>query len=201
MDVKTIAKETLRGKISKLLEGKAFQQALLARGMETDNISESKQTDTTQRWKISLKIADIALPLPTKIEFSRRKMDESTLFEPIDTEIIQHHQLYPILTNHYTQESAFCQKVDALIHRTEVQARDVFDLQLLLNRGVQPRCLPDFLCKKLDTAIGNALSVSFSDFKAQVVAYLMEEYQDYYSSTKVWNDIQAAVVSKLEEIK
>ena len=201
IDVRTVAKETLRNKINKIFESQSFQQTLSTRGMEIVKISEAKQTETTQRWKLSIKLIDTPISLPTKIEFSRRGMDEAFVFEPVDPELIQRHQLYPILANHYTQESAFCQKVDALIHRTETQARDIFDLQLLLNRGIKLQCLPDSLSEKLDISIENALSIDFSEFKAQVVAFLMDEYQDYYNSPSIWTEIQTKVVSSLEAAK
>ncbi|HSX11099.1 MAG TPA: nucleotidyl transferase AbiEii/AbiGii toxin family protein [Chlamydiales bacterium] len=202
IDVKTIAKETLRNKIHKILESPNFQQTLSARGMEIVKCSEAKQTDTTQRWKLSIKLVDSPLPLPTKIEFSRRSLDDGACrFEPIDPELIHHHQIYPILANHYTQEAAICQKVDALIHRTEVQARDVFDIQLLLNAGVQFQFLPNTLREKIDIAIENTLSIEFSEFKARVVVYLMDEYQDYYNSPQIWTDIQTKVISTLEQAK
>jgi len=200
LDVKTVAKETLRKKVSKILESQNFRQILSMRGIGIDSFTEAKQTDTTQRWKLSLKLLDIPMPLPTKIEFSRRGMEEGIKLEFIDSEVIQRHQLYPILTTHYTQEAAFCQKVDALIHRTEVQARDIFDLQWLLNRGLKIQ-LPKPLFEKLDVAIENALTVDFAEFKARVVAYLMEEYQEYYNSPAVWNEIQAKVISALEGMK
>jgi len=201
IDVKTVAKETLRNKINKVFEGQLFQQALSARGMEIDRLSEPKQTETTQRWKMSIKLANAPMPMPTKIEFSRRHMEEACVFELIDPELIQSYQLYPILANHYTQEAAFCQKINALVHRTEVQARDIFDLQLLLDRGAKPDCLPDVLRKQLDVAIEHALSVDFSAFRAQVVAYLMDEYQDYYASSQIWDQIQNRVISVLEGVK
>lgn len=200
LDVKTVARETLRNKISKLFENLNFRQSLGTKGIEIVQISEPKQTDTTQRWKIGLK-AGGAIALPTKIEFSRRKMEEACVFEPIDSEIIQFHELYPILVNHYTQEAAFCQKISALIHRSEVQARDVFDIHLLLNRGVKPDCLPPPLLEQLDTALTNALSIGFAEFKAQVVAYLMEEYQEYYSSPRVWDQMQDEVIRNIEKAK
>src|SRR5258706_9379862 len=74
IDVRTIAKETLRNKIHKLFESPAFLQALSSQQIEIGNISEAKQTETTQRWKLSLKLSKTSQILPTKIEFSRRKL-------------------------------------------------------------------------------------------------------------------------------
>lgn len=199
IDVKTIAKETLRNKIHKLFESSTFLQVLSSNQIEINNVSEAKQTDTTQRWKLSLKLSKIILP--TKIEFSRRKLDEGVIFESVDHELTNRYGLYPILANHYIQQTAFFQKIDALIHRTETQARDIFDLHLLLARGVVSQNFPEFLQKNLDVAVKNALSIDFAAFKAQVVAFLMEEYQEYYNSSKIWEEIQTQVALVLEEAR
>ena len=199
LDVKTVAKETLRSKVYKLLDNPAFHQTLSSHGIELHQISEAKQTDTTQRWKLGLKCSGISMLIPTKIEFSRRKFDEKTEFEAIDPELIHTYRLYPILVNHYLQETAFIQKVDALIHRSETQARDIFDLELLMNRGVQPQHLPEALRKDLPLAVENALKIDFPAFKAQVVAYLMEEYQQHYNSPQVWAHLQTKVAAMLRE--
>ena len=118
-------------KINKLLESIAFKQNLKSHGIEIIKFSEAKQTETTQRWKLSLKITGESLPIATKIEFSRRTINDNFKLEPVDQEIIQLYKLYPIITNHYLREEAFNQKVNALINRTETQARDIFDLNLL----------------------------------------------------------------------
>ena len=201
IDIKTIAKETLRNKINRLLESKNFQDALATKGIEIEQVFESKQTETTQRWKLSLKLSNSPVPLPTKIEFSRRKLNEDFIFEPVDQTLINYHQLYPILINHYSQDMAFFQKIDALVHRTEVQARDVFDIHLLLDRDIKLEKMPDALIQKLDIAIENALSVDFSEFKSKVVAYLMKEYQDYYNSPLLWSEMQTKVALILEGLQ
>ena len=48
------------------------------------------------------------------------------------------------------------------------------------------------------TACDRALSLSFDEFKAQVVAFLMPEYQTYYGNESVWNEITLHVVSAIE---
>ena len=202
-DTKTIAKETLRHKISTILKSLAFEQNLYIKGIEINHLSEPKQTPITQRWKIHLRISGLNLPIPTKIEFSRRTMDEkTTLFEPIDTELIHTYQVFPILANHYTAEAAFSQKISALIHRTETQARDIFDLYLLMpiikrRTNIKSR----FSKSDIERAIENIATLGFKDFKGQVVAYLMADYQNYYNSEKIWNEIQTKVTINLSELK
>lgn len=201
LDIKTVAKDTLRTQITKLLKSSLFSQTLHSKGIEISHLSFAKQTDTTQRWKLQLRVSGHTAYLPTKIEFSRRNMEGKTLFESIDTELIRTYQLYPILVNHYAIETAFFQKIEALIHRTETQARDIFDLKLLLDQGDKPRSLPQKLKIKIDQAIENITTVNFAGFKGQVVAYLLVDYQNHYRSPKVWNEIQNAVVHMLKEFK
>lgn len=198
-DVRIIAKQILQNKINKLLSSSAFLQVLRGKGIEILNISEPKQTETTQRWKLALRVAGLSLPLPTKIEFSRRDMATGVAFEPVDSELIRAYQLYPIITNHYALQTAFNQKVDALIHRSETQARDIFDLKILLDLGADPKKLDKAIKNKINIAIENALCIDFPEFKSQVWAYLLENYQEYYNSLDVWRNIQNKVIQALEQ--
>ncbi len=203
-DVMTIAKDTLRKNINVILKGPSFQKILSSQGIEIANFSEPKQTETTQRWKLGLIRLDLNRNLYTKIEFSRRKIDEGLIFEPVDNQILQTYHLQPVLCNHYIKETAFVQKVNALIHRTETQARDIFDIKLLLD------CQPDLSKIKtqielhkldLSRAIEHALSIGYSEFKGQVVSFLLTEYQDYYNSEKIWNSILDEVIHILEQLQ
>lgn len=198
-DVKIIAKETLRKKITQLLTSQPFKHVLFSQAIEIVHLTEAKQTDTTQRWKLNLRIPNSSLPLPTKIEFSRRSMTEKTAFEAIDMDIIQTYHLYPILTNHYTAETAFCQKIHALLSRTETQARDIFDLKWLIDQKINTKLLPSSL--KIKETIENIKSVGFSEFKGHVVAYLMPEYQEYYGTPNRWKEIQTQVIQTLQNLQ
>ena len=82
--------------------------------------------------------------------------------------------------------------------KTGTQARDIFDLKLLINQGAKKEYLSAKLTDHIVEAINNALVVGFSEFKAQVVSYLMPEYQGFYNSSEVWNKIQAEVIHCLE---
>src|SRR5260221_4656059 len=87
IDIKTILKDTLSKNVNKILNSVPFNNILKARNLEILNISNPKNTSTTQRWKIELKSKNFTLPLHTKIEFSRRKLDDITKYEPIDPPI------------------------------------------------------------------------------------------------------------------
>ncbi|MGD9109244.1 MAG: nucleotidyl transferase AbiEii/AbiGii toxin family protein [Gammaproteobacteria bacterium] len=199
LDIRIIHKDTLHNKITRILESQQFSQLLRLREMVISNISMPKQTETTQRWKILLKTSASDLPLHTKIEFSRRKKQFSaeTEFQPIDAEIIQSYKFMPILANHYTAEFAYCQKVKALADRSETQARDIFDIYILLHTKIPISSLNRSLKTYLDRAKNNALSISFADFKSQTVAYLMADHQNQYDSQDIWDNILLTVVTAL----
>lgn len=198
LDVQTVAKETLRKNVNQILEFRGFTHILQSHRLAISFFSAPKQTATTQRWKIHLRLVDDGSEWPTKIEFSRRGFRAGIAFEPIDPEIIRRHRLPSILATHYTLESAFTQKVEALIHRTETQARDIFDLNLLLGAGAQGRELPATVKQNLTRACEQASGISFDDFQGQVVAYLAPEYQDYYGTPDAWEKLQENVIAKLE---
>jgi hypothetical protein len=101
------------------------------------------------------------------------------------------------MANHYAAHAAFEQKVEALITRKTTQARDVFDLNLLLNSGVDPHISNASINDRLEVAQSNAMSVTFDVFKAQVLSYLHPDYQAQYDSEPVWDDAVLRVVEAL----
>lgn len=76
------------------------------------------------------------LMLPIKIEFSRRGAQSGTVFEEVNPKVVREYQLSPIMMNHYYAHTAYEQQLEALLSRRLPQARDIFDLSLLLNTGV-----------------------------------------------------------------
>jgi predicted nucleotidyltransferase component of viral defense system len=198
-DVHTIAKQTLQNNVRKILQGPALNQILRAANMQVTHISEPKQTPTTQRWKVHLQTESSGIDLPTRIEFSRRKFDPGIVFGPVDGQIITAYNLRPVLASHYGLETAFSQKTGALLNRKETQARDIFDLELLLQRGATGSAV------KIDrthlaTACEIVMSVAHEQFLSQVVAYLLPEYHDYYRTRKAWDAIRGNVVRTLEAL-
>jgi predicted nucleotidyltransferase component of viral defense system len=197
-DVQTIARRTLQKNVDAILESPGFTKILRSQRLSIVDWSAQKQTDTVQRWKVRIQLGETGQEAPTKIEFSRRRIDPGAVLEPVNGQIVGAYGLTPILANHYSKETAFLQKVSALAHRSETQARDVFDLKFLVDAGVRR---PDD-GKKLDAefslACERALSISFDEFKAQVVAYLPPEWQDYYGTASAWDALQEQVVDALQ---
>jgi len=192
-------KEKLQDRVESILSSVPFRQILQTRGIAIKRWTDSKQTETTQPWKFNLTVPQYDLTLPTKIEFSRRGMDPGTVFEPIDANIINDYQLSPILLNHYDPHTAYEQKLQALITRSTTQARDIFDLYLLINSGVDVSISNHSLKNRLPEAQSNALAIDFNVFKSQVLSYLHPEYRDQYDSQSVWESIVLNVVEAIVE--
>lgn len=201
LDIQTMAVGTLRNNVSRLLEAQSFLQSLRAQGIEIARTSLPKQTETTQRWKLTLRVIESAAELPTKIEFSRRGLDGDKAVEPVDAGIIRAYRLYPVIVQHYSVYTAFAQKISALALREQVQSRDVFDLKQLLDAGGAEQPLPATTAVNLPLAIDHALAVDYAAFAGQVLAFLEPEYQEHYRNRKVWAELQRQVVDGLEALR
>jgi hypothetical protein len=100
----------------------------------------------------------------------------------------------PLIVSHYDAQSAAMQKINALVNRSVVQARDVFDLYLLstqLSPDINSRIKTDRVIVK--TACENVSSVSFNQFRDTVLSYLTEEDKASYDNPDIWDEIKLKV--------
>lgn len=197
LDVDNIARDILRERVNQIITSKPFVQILQTNGIAIAQWSEPKQTDTTQRWKFTLSAKGSNLPLPTKVECSRRGFSGEVRFETVDPELISAYRVTPIMASHYPPNVAYYQKVGALANRTVTQARDIFDLHWLISSGASTN-LPDVWLKYRDKALQNVFAVSFLAFKGQVLAYLQPSHRSQYDSEQVWETMQLKVAEALE---
>jgi hypothetical protein len=197
LDLGEVDLHILREKVRGVIESRPFAQILEAKGIRIEHVSEAKQTSTTQRWKLGLRTEGSDIPIPTKIEFSNRGLDEGTEFGSIDAKVIRFHQLPPLMVSHYGASAAFRQKVGALAGHRETQARDVFDLHHLIAIGASSDTFRKICRRVAEQACANALRVDFATFKSQVLAYLHPDEQARYDSASVWESIVLEVVEAL----
>lgn len=202
LDVVVTTKETLKHKVDRLLRSPAVSAPLKAHGLTIVESSAPKQTDTTQRWKVGLRRAEDELPIRTKIEFSRRDAIAGAKFEAANREVLRPYGLTPVLATHYTTGAAIRQKLHALAARSEPQARDVFDLSLLLARADAGELALDAAAKKwLGDAIERAMSVSFDEYTSKVIAYLEPGHAELYAGRAAWDAMQEDVIARLEALR
>ena len=162
--------------------------------IDMEAIRKPKQTDTTRRWKVSLEVRGFDAQIRTKIEFSKRNGETRYALEAVPTEIVRPYGLAQPRVQRYLPPAAIKQKVLALALRTETQARDVFDLDLLF-RGFtwQPDDVPADVRANAATA---ALSLTFSVFTDQVLPFLDSEVAALYDEY-AWDSMQARVIEEL----
>lgn len=202
LDVVVLAKETLRNKVERLLKSPVVVAPLRAHGLTIVDTSAPKQTETTQRWKVGLLRSGDELPVRTKVEFSRRDAIEGAKYEAADREVLRAYGLTPVLATHYKTASAIRQKIHALAGRTEPQARDVFDLSLLLARPDAAELVLDDAAKgSLDAAIERAMSLSFDAYASTVVAFLEPGHAEVYSARSAWAAMQEDVLARIEALR
>lgn len=100
LDVVVIAREPLKKKVDRLLQSPLVTAPLKTHKLSVVEASAPKQTDTTQRWKIGLQREGDALPIRTKVEFSRRNDIDGAVFEAAEREVLRPYGLTPVLANH-----------------------------------------------------------------------------------------------------
>jgi predicted nucleotidyltransferase component of viral defense system len=201
LDVTTMSKAALENRVDRLLASPAVLSPLKARGIVVADVSKPKQTETVQRWKLSIANASASVTDRTKIEFSRRTTVDAAALEPVDTQIANTYQLPVFLANHYRCAEAVRQKIHALAERAEPQPRDVFDLHVLFACPDAPKRLDADASAWLDAAVANASDLTYDQFVALVVSYLAPEHAEIYSSRDAWDAMQLHVIDRLEALR
>ncbi len=186
-------------RVNGILEGQPFRQTLLARGIEIEHITEAKQTETVQRWKVGILTDVTERPLPTKIEFSRRGLDAGRRFEHVDPGVTAPYCLGPILTNHYDTMTATRQKLAALQSRKVPQARDVFDLHLLRSAGADIGRAAREAGLSLSDLESRVMCLTYGLFAGQVLAYLPAGELDRHADPAVWDRMVLSVAEAIQE--
>lgn len=201
-DIQTIAVKTLEKNVDQILSDANFLSILKNRKLSIQFTSKPKQTETTQKWKIHLLDQETSQVLPTKIEFSRRGLQDDFILEPVSSEVCLNYQLTPPLLQHYLPARACTQKVLALAGRSETQARDVIDLDILVkqlnNKKQQIKNCPAVSSAEKKEAIERTMALKYTDFKSQVWPFLQTDYQDFYSSASRWDELQEKVIQIIE---
>jgi predicted nucleotidyltransferase component of viral defense system len=199
LDVEGIPAWRLNEKIEALLSSP--QLALLLRNAElrVAERSNPKRTETTQRWKVGLAAPGHTDLIRTKIEFSYREGEGAHRIEAIPRRIVEPYGLRSPLVPHYVDAAPVEQKVLALVGRSETQARDVFDLDMLLRRrSLDPGA---FDPKVLDAAVNLAMQLPYAAFRDQVLPFLEPDAVELYEGEASWERMQTFVAEKLEEAR
>src|SRR3972149_5559405 len=188
----------------------ALLRQLAARGIRgiEARTGPNKDTETTLRYKMRV-VSPGGVPLPGKVEVSFRKRGspEDAAMDAADEKIVSQYLGsgdLPLRVAHYTLMPAVKQKIAALGLRTEVQARDVFDLARLARNSVDTLDLA-FLRRSLnDDTLGEArnraLTLSFAQYRDTVVEFLDPAERLSLATERAWDEQRLFAVELIEAI-
>jgi hypothetical protein len=185
-----------------ILNSRSFQESFRPFGIERiipPDMAKAKQTQTTQRFKVHL-ITLSEEDLFTKMEFSRRGFKQGVNIEHVSDNVLRNYKLLPLVVSHYDVYSSINQKIDALVKRSVLQARDIFDLYILIPRCEEKNKI-NIDNRTLIKAYDNVFSVSFEQFRDTVISYLAQEEQNIYNRLSLWDEIKLKVANFIEELK
>ncbi|MDE2293617.1 MAG: nucleotidyl transferase AbiEii/AbiGii toxin family protein [Elusimicrobia bacterium] len=190
-----IRRRTLEGAVDSVLAGAPLRADLARQGVSLSAASKPKQTDTTQRWKLSLEAG--AGPTATKVEFSRRERTEEGERGSADARLLDRYGLPVFGARHYGRRVLMAQKVRALAAPGRSAARDLFDLEHLRAREPEARSVLAALPEALRRAAAEkVLAFGYADFAGQVAPFLTLEAREAYDEA-AFERLQEAAVGAL----
>lgn len=197
LDVGSVEPWRLTEKVDGILDSRPMGFILRGSDLAVAGFTKPKQTDTTRRWKVSIEAPGRSDPVRTKIEFSYRNGEQRHLLEAVPRRIVGPYALRPPTVQHYTVDAATEQKARALAGRSETQARDVFDLDLLFR--LQPQMAASVGSQILAEAAHRALELPFAALRDQVLPFLEPGVAELYDTATAWEQMQVFVADKLLE--
>jgi len=190
---------SLAEKVDGVLASAPLTAILRVPGIAVAECSKPKQTETTRRWKLGLTVEgrDEDDLVRTKIEFSNRNSAEVRFeLEAMAKRIVAPYGLRAPSIQHYSGKAMSEQKVVALALRSATQARDVFDLDLLLRRfPLTPGAVNG---EVLESAADLAVGLPYAAFRDQVLPFLDPELAGDYDDPDAWAQMQTHVAAELE---
>jgi len=203
LDVVAGSVRTLKKNGYKILEDAAFRRSL--RVFDIDEIlvndpQKAKHTETALRFGCSLVRAS-GVRLPTKVEFSRRSDDPGDVApaESIDPDVAWPYRRLAYRCRHYDGPAAVRQKIEALAGRAVTQARDVFDLDILVRGGHFAVAAEQGRLKgaPLERALRRTTDIDWAAFRDQVLDYLDADARETHANPDAWGTLQSTVFDTL----
>lgn len=194
LDIDGIAPWTLAEKVDGILDSPTLGILLRSGGLTVEGFTKPKQTKTTRRWKVAIAVDGRRESVRTKIELSHRNGEQRHVLEPVADRIVAPYALRAPTVQHYTADAATEQKIKALAGRSETQARDVFDLELLLRR--RPLQAGTLNPELLEHAAERGIELPFEAFRDQVLPFLDPAATELYDKD-TWAQMQLFVTDRL----
>ena len=150
-----------------------FRKALLLYGIETEQVSTLKQTDTTPAVEDDAESEGSERSRSHENRVLTRESDAEPVLGPVAKPIADSYGSSPFSASHYGLEDSIAQKVSALAGRD--RTRDLFDLAMLLERYAKDVGSVTALhppSEEARAALKRASEMTFDAYKAEVLPYL-----------------------------
>lgn len=206
-DARLAIRSTIRG----IFEDRDFARSLTRLGLRGVDPKEgpNKDTETTFRYKFHV-LAPGNQSHGTKVEVSFRDRNEADPFELAEPDPSRIRRYLPpgesLAVQRYGRNAAVRQKIEALAGRTRIEARDIFDIHLLLREGDPADSrLVDFLAETIDSdtlelAHERALELVYPEFESLVVRFLEDDVRQSYRSRERWDVLRLKTASLIEAV-
>ena len=207
LDGKADGSTDIRTRIARLFDDPNFTRRLQALGLRGLDPGEgpNKDTETTFRYKFRV-IGGGRVRYPTKVEVSFRGHDtaDEVVAETPPQAILDAYGLQSFQVRHYALHAAVRQKILAMAGRREAQARDVFDLCVLVPAAPADPLL-DFLTENLPAdhlrdAHARALAISFDEYRGQVIEFLEDAERASQGTEDAWDEMRLRAAALIEAI-
>lgn len=190
--------KTLQDAVDSILEGHSLVAVLAPWGVTRLRVTRPKQTQTTQRWKVSLEQGGGA-SVSTRIEFSRRRKEIPCLSGIPDAALLGRYRMPPFAAQFYDAIQMTAQKIAALAAPSRYAVRDLFDLHHLffaasVNSAEVASCTR---LEQVEEALEKIRLFTHRDFKQQVLPYLTETLAAHYSNPAAFEGLKEAVEEAL----
>ena len=179
-------------------------QGIGIRGLDPGE-GPNKDTETTFRYKFGvITKGDVRYPTKVEVSFRDRYAGDRSVVGVPGGRFFQDYGIEPGPVRSYARDAAVRQKIDALAGRREAQARDVFDLSVLVS-GVLDKALLTFLAsglsrERLDEARERACAITFDEYKGTVLEFLDDDARARYGTGDVWDDFQLQASALIEAV-
>lgn len=199
----------LQGVLTRIIEDPAYRRELDVLGIEgiTPNAVQPGTGDAGLKFKLQAFAAGV--PYHTKVEISFRETSPAAWAEAAAIpEVTQARYGCPgFSVARYEHAAAVVQKVNALATRSSVQARDIFDLDWLLDEGRFPgrrsaaakQLRAWHRQETLETATSRCLVIGDDQYRDQVESYLDAEARARFAGR--WDEMRLRVHALLDSVR
>lgn len=181
----------------------AIKKALSTQLLNDVTVSEPKQTDTVGRWKINGH-TEGGSHVQLTVEVSRRGLPPDGHIKTVNYIPPVEYGVPPTLVDVYDMQAMAASKVQAILGENRLAARDLFDLNLLIEMKVTPPVEllsglgPDYLESAMNEIWSKVDMFTYEQFKSEIFPYVSEQVASRLTED-VFEDMRITVASNVEQ--